>query len=45
VCSVLVLSSNSRTVDLMKVLEKEFGSKITTRNWNTIVRLMKTQRV
>ena len=45
VCSVLVLSSNSRTVDLMKDLEKEFGNKITTRNWNTIVRLLKTQRV
>ena len=44
VCSVLVLSSNSRTVDLMKVLEKEFGSKVTTRNWNTIVRLLKTQQ-
>ena len=45
VCSVLVLSTNSRTVDLMKVLEKEFGGKVTTRNWNTIVRLLKTQRV
>jgi uncharacterized protein (DUF1697 family) len=44
VCSVLVLSSNSRTVDLMKVLEKEFGRRITTRNWNTIVRLLKTQQ-
>ncbi len=44
VCSVLILSSNSRTVDLMKVLEKEFGGRITTRNWNTIVRLLKTQQ-
>ncbi|MCX6121729.1 MAG: DUF1697 domain-containing protein [Ignavibacteriales bacterium] len=40
VCSVLILSSNSQTTDLMKVLEKEFGRKVTTRNWNTIVRVL-----
>jgi uncharacterized protein (DUF1697 family) len=45
VCSVLVLSANSRTGDLMKVLEKEFGRKVTTRNWNTIVRVLKTRPI
>ena len=42
VCSVLTLSPNSRSIDLMDVLEKEFGRKVTTRNWNTIVRILKT---
>ncbi len=41
VCSVLSLSPGSRTVDLMGFLEKEFGRKVTTRNWNTITRLLK----
>jgi uncharacterized protein (DUF1697 family) len=43
VCSVLILSPASRSVDVMNVLEKEFGHKITTRNWNTVVRVLKTQ--
>ena len=43
VCSVLILSPNSRTIDLMNILEKEFGQKVTTRNWNTIIRILKTQ--
>lgn len=38
VCSVLTLY---RTVDLMSMLEKEFGRKITTRNWNTVERILK----
>lgn len=41
VCSVATLSPNSRTVDLMSILEKEFGRKVTTRNWNTIARILK----
>jgi len=41
VCSVLTLSPNSRTVDLMSILEKEFGRKVTTRNWNTIDKILK----
>lgn len=44
VCSVLTLSSNSRTVDLMSILEKEFGRKITTRNWNTINKILKASK-
>ncbi len=35
--SVLILSPKRGTVDLMGFIEKEFGSDITTRNWNTIV--------
>jgi len=45
VCSVLTLSPNSRTVDLMSILEKEFGRKVTTRNWNTIEKILKASRL
>lgn len=38
VCSVLILH---RTVDLMSMLEKEYGRKITTRNWNTIAKVLR----
>lgn len=43
VCSVVMLTPNSRTIDVMNILEKEFGRNVTTRNWNTIVRILKTQ--
>jgi uncharacterized protein (DUF1697 family) len=36
VYSVLTVSESGRTVDLMAVLEKEYGKSATTRNWNTI---------
>jgi uncharacterized protein (DUF1697 family) len=39
--SVLTLSPNTGTVDLMDFLSKEFGKKITTRNWNTIEKVRK----
>jgi len=45
VCSVLTLSPNSRTVDLMSILEKEFGRKVTTRNWNTLEKILKASRL
>lgn len=41
ILSVLNLSVGTGTVDFMKFLEKEFGREITTRNWNTIVRILK----
>jgi len=41
VFSVLIVTPNSRSVDLMNVLEKEYGRKITTRNWNTIEKILK----
>lgn len=40
VYSVAVLVPTSRTVDLMSILEKEFGHTVTTRNWNTIGRIL-----
>lgn len=40
VCTVLTLSPNTQSTDLMSVLEKEFGKKITTRNWNTVERIL-----
>jgi uncharacterized protein (DUF1697 family) len=33
--------SKTGTVDAMAILEKEFGKNITTRNWNTIVKIVK----
>lgn len=44
VCSVATLSEGRRTVDLMSILEKEFGRKITTRNWNTIEKILRTRQ-
>ena len=41
VCSVVIVSPARRSVDLMNILEKEFGKRITTRNWNTVVRVLK----
>ncbi len=41
VCSVL---TRYRTVDLMSFLEKEFGRKVTTRNWNTIEKILKASQ-
>lgn len=40
VCSVLTLSPIARTTDLMDFLEKVFGRNVTTRNWNTITRIL-----
>lgn len=41
VFSVLTVSPNAGSTDLMKILEKRFGLRITTRNWQTIVRVLK----
>ena len=38
--TVLDLSKGKGSVDYMKVIEKEFGSKTTTRNWNTIEKVL-----
>jgi len=40
VCSFITLSPNRGTSDLMSVLEKEFGRKVTTRNWNTVTKIL-----
>jgi uncharacterized protein (DUF1697 family) len=39
-CSVLVLSPTRSTVDLMGLLGREFGPGITTRSWNTIIKIV-----
>lgn len=41
ICSVLDLSKGTGTVDAMGILEKAFGKNMTTRNWNTILKLDK----
>jgi len=40
VFSVVDLSKGRGTTEAMNILEKEFGSKITTRNWNTILKIL-----
>ncbi len=42
ICSVLTVSKERGTTDAMNILEKEFGRNITTRNWNTILRILKS---
>ena len=39
--SFLTISSHKTTTDMMKLFEKTWGTDITTRNWNTIVRIGK----
>lgn len=40
VCSVLTITNLRRGMQFMAILDKEFGRKITTRNWNTIARIL-----
>ncbi|HLL60890.1 MAG TPA: DUF1697 domain-containing protein [Candidatus Nitrosocosmicus sp.] len=39
VISLLTITKNKKTTDAMKILEKEFGKNVTTRNWNTVKKL------
>ena len=39
VCSVVKVSPEWGTTDLMRLLEKQFGKGITTRTWNTVERI------
>lgn len=39
IISVLVLSAKMKTTDSMNILEAEFGKGITTRNWNTVLKI------
>ncbi len=41
ICSVLQISPKTDTTKVMLVLEKEFGKAVTTRNWNTVEKLLK----
>ncbi len=42
ICSVALLSPTRQSTGLLSFLEKEFGRDITTRNWSTITRLVKS---
>lgn len=38
--SALVLSGDRGSVDAMAIIEKEFGKRVTTRNWNTVEKML-----
>lgn len=42
VCIAITITPDKNTTDLMKGLEKSYGKNITTRNWNTITRILKS---
>jgi len=44
VLSILVLGKETRTVEAMAIVEKEYGKNVTTRNWNTVVKLAEATR-
>ncbi len=39
VCSALTVTEAVNSTDLMKVIEKTYGKNVTTRNWNTVLRV------
>lgn len=41
VFSVVDFAKGKGTLEAMLILEKEFGSKLTTRNWNTVLKILK----
>jgi uncharacterized protein (DUF1697 family) len=41
VCTFMILSEGRGTPELMKGIEQEYGKTVTTRSWNTIVRIGK----
>jgi Uncharacterized protein conserved in bacteria len=40
ICSIVDLNLGRGTVEAMGILDKEFGKNITTRNWNTIAKIL-----
>jgi uncharacterized protein (DUF1697 family) len=40
ICSVVTVLAQKNTTDLMAWLDKTYGKSVTTRNWNTILRLL-----
>jgi uncharacterized protein (DUF1697 family) len=40
VCSAVTLSPEHHTTDLMKFLDREIGGNVTTRNWNTLLKIL-----
>lgn len=41
ILSVLTVGEKRGTTDAMNIIEKEFGKNVTTRNWNTIEKILK----
>ncbi len=41
IISVLTVTEKHGTTDAMNIIEKEFGKNVTTRNWNTIEKILK----
>jgi uncharacterized protein (DUF1697 family) len=41
VISALTVTENRGTTDAMNSIEKEFGKNVTTRNWNTIEKILR----
>ena len=41
VCTAITISPGRATTEMMGILEKEFGKNITTRNWNTVGKILK----
>ena len=41
IVSVLTVGEKRGTTDAMNIIEKEFGKNVTTRNWNTIEKILK----
>ena len=41
IISVLTVTEKRGTTDAMNIIEKEFGKNVTTRNWNTIEKILK----
>jgi uncharacterized protein (DUF1697 family) len=39
ICWVAYLTPTRNSADCMSTIEKEFGKKVTTRNWNTILKI------
>jgi uncharacterized protein (DUF1697 family) len=39
VCSIIQLSPKFGTTDMMSFMEKQFGKDVTTRNWNTVLKI------
>jgi len=42
VCTVVTLSPGRQTTDMMRFMDKELGRTVTTRNWNTILKVLKS---
>ncbi len=39
ICNYLIPSAKRGSVDVMSFIEKEFGKNVTTRNWNTVLKI------